>query len=190
MNPIYLLASYFMLVAAYPLDSEDCELYAPSTMHEFCCDIHDESSEFMDCQIEWSDKIHYTNDEQEMNYNFCVSECVYNATHYLGADRKSLKMGLIKHHLSELHGDEASEALMLKTYEMCGKHAKDMLEHKHVKELAERLKKYNCHVYPGLVFECVSNELILNCPPKQYHSNAPCDHAKDYLKSCLKHKKN
>lgn len=146
------------------IDKEDCELYAPNTMvkvpmnqwaksnksivffilqHEFCCDIHEENGEFLDCEMEWSDKIHQTTDEQGMNYDFvsflfflifkrynfllgnqCLSECVYNKTEFLGPDRKSLRMNVIKRHLNELHGDDNSERLLYNTYLKCAEHGK------------------------------------------------------------------
>lgn len=41
--------------------------------HDFCCDLHDESPQFSDCQMEWHEKIPYETDEEEQTYMFVSS---------------------------------------------------------------------------------------------------------------------
>lgn len=78
---------------AKPKLDEDCELNAADTMvgdyrldflelylyifyislyiqHDFCCELHDESSEYLDCQTNWHKKIYPKNDRQEQVYMF------------------------------------------------------------------------------------------------------------------------
>lgn len=63
--------------------------------------------------------------------------------------------------------------------------ALDLLEHKGVKSISKRLNRYNCHPYPGLVFECVANEMIINCPAERFHNTAQCKVSRDYLVACM-----
>ncbi|XP_030388409.1 uncharacterized protein LOC115634686 [Scaptodrosophila lebanonensis] len=170
-------------------DEEDCEINAPDTMHDFCCDLHDELSQFVECQIEWHEKIHYTTDKEEQTYMFCTAECTFNGTELLKPNRKSLNLKRVQAHLESELADDADEALLYETYVKCDKHATSLLSHKSVKSLSKRLDAYGCHPYPGLVMECVSNDMILNCPPKRFHDTAQCRVARDYLRNCMTHVK-
>jgi len=38
--------------------------------HDFCCDLHHESPQFSDFQMEWHEKIQYKTDEEEQTYMF------------------------------------------------------------------------------------------------------------------------
>lgn len=63
------------------------------------------------------------------------------------------------------------------------------MPHTGVKKLAKRLSSYGCHPYPGLVFECVANEMILNCPAKKFQQTAACKETRNYLKQCMQYLK-
>lgn len=47
------------------------------------------------------------------------------------------------------------------------------------------MSRYNCHPYPGLVFECVANEMIINCPTDRFHKTAQCKVSREYLLACM-----
>ncbi|KAH8394712.1 hypothetical protein KR222_002417, partial [Zaprionus bogoriensis] len=170
---------------AKPKLDEDCELNAADTMHDFCCELHDETSEFTECQSKWRATIYPVNDKQEQVLMFCTAECTYNSTKFLGSDRKSLNLEQVRVHLeSELHKDEDVEQLYA-TYVKCDKHARELLDHKGVKVIAKRMGRYNCHPYPGLVLECVANDMILNCPADRFHQTAQCKITREYLQQCM-----
>ncbi|EDW02054.1 general odorant-binding protein 68 [Drosophila grimshawi] len=173
------------LVLANPELDEDCELRAADTMHDFCCDLHDETPQFSACQLEWGDKFDHDTEENEQIYMFCTAECTYNSTKFLAADRKSLNLRRIRFHLEHDLADAEDEELLYQTYVKCDKHALDQLGHNGVKAVAKRLAPHGCHPYPGLVLECVANEMILNCPPKRFHKTAQCRVTRDYLRQCM-----
>ncbi|XP_023033549.1 uncharacterized protein LOC6645996 isoform X1 [Drosophila willistoni] len=169
---------------AVPMN-EDCEFNNVDTMHDFCCDLHDESRLFTECQINWHEKIHYTNDQEEQLYMFCTSECTFNSSDFLRPNRQSLNLRAVREHLESELADDADEALLYQTYIKCDKHAISLLPRPSVKQLAKRLTRYGCHPYPGLVMECVSNEMILNCPAHRFHESPQCKTSRDYLRECM-----
>ncbi|XP_041563574.1 general odorant-binding protein 68 isoform X2 [Drosophila elegans] len=168
---------------------EDCELNAVDTMHDFCCDLHDESPQFSDCQMEWHEKIPYETDEEEQIYMFCTAECSFNNTEFVGKDRRSLNLIQVKEHLESDLVNDADVALLYDTYIKCDKHALSLMPHKGVKQLARRLSHHGCHPYPGLVLECVANEMILHCPAKRFHQTAQCEETRNHLKQCMQYLK-
>ncbi|XP_017054410.1 general odorant-binding protein 68 [Drosophila ficusphila] len=182
---LLLLVVWAMGRITVPDFDEDCELNAVDTMHDFCCDLHDESPHFSDCQMEWHEKIHYETDEEEQAYMFCTTECSFNKTEFLGRDRSSLNLVEVKEHLESDLVNDADVDLLFNTYIKCDKHALFLLPHKGVKQLAKRLSRYGCHPYPGLVLECVANEMILHCPAKRFHQTAQCEETRNHLKQCI-----
>lgn len=112
----------------------------------------------------------------------------------------------MRDHLNnELDKEEDVEQLY-QTYVKCDKHGRstkfitnwnlihiarsilpalDLLGHKGVKAIAKRMNRYNCHPYPGLVSECVANEMTLNCPTERFHNTAQCKVTRDYLLACM-----
>ncbi|XP_020801057.1 general odorant-binding protein 66 [Drosophila serrata] len=186
---LLLLPAWALGRAAAPDLDEDCELNTVDTMHDFCCDLHDESPQFSDCQIKWHEKIPYETDEEEQTYMFCTAECSFNSTEFLGKDRRSLVLDQVKEQLEmDLVNDDDIE-LLYQTYIKCDKHALELLPHKAVKKLARRLSKHGCHPYPGLVLECVANEMILNCPVKRFHQTAQCEATRNHLRQCMQYLK-
>ncbi|ALC40595.1 Obp46a [Drosophila busckii] len=123
--------------------------------------------------------------ELHASNTMCTAECTMNSTEYLAANRQSLNHNKVRAHLEMELADEADEKLLYETYVKCDKHALELLTHKGVQALAKRLEAHGCHVYPGLVMECVSNEMTLNCPPKRFHNDAACTTNRDYLKKCM-----
>ncbi|KAI8036987.1 hypothetical protein M5D96_010303 [Drosophila gunungcola] len=118
---------------------EDCELNAVDTMN-----------------------ISYETDEEEQIYMFCAAECSFNNTEFVGRDRRSLNLFQVKENLENYLVNDADVSLLYDTYIKCDKNALSLMPHKGVKQLARRLS----HPYPGLVFECVANKMILHCPAK------------------------
>ncbi|XP_017068718.1 uncharacterized protein LOC108106263 [Drosophila eugracilis] len=168
---------------------EDCELNAVDTMHDFCCDLHDESSQFTDCQMKWHEKIQYETDEEEQTYMFCTAECSFNNTEFLGRDRRSLNLVEVREHLENDLVHDEDVKLLYDTYVKCDRHALALLPHKGVKQLGKRLSQHGCHPYPGLVLECVANEMILHCPAKRFHQTAQCEETRNHLKQCMQYLK-
>ncbi|XP_064542315.1 uncharacterized protein Obp46a isoform X1 [Drosophila montana] len=180
---------WLRVVSMKPQLDEDCELYATDTMHDFCCELHYETPQFSDCQTDWHDKIHFTNEQEEQIFMFCTAECTYNSTEFLAANRQSLNLQHVREHLENDLADAADEALLYETYVKCDRHALTLLSHKGVQSLAKRLAPHGCHPYPGLVLECVANEMILKCPPKRFHQTPQCRVARDFLRECMQHLK-
>ncbi|KAM8714486.1 hypothetical protein ACLKA7_014590 [Drosophila subpalustris] len=186
---IYSQLLLLLLVQGKPQLDEDCELNAADTMHDFCCDLHEESPEFLECQMDWHEKLEPNNEHLEQAYMFCTAECTYNATEYLAVNRQSLNLGRIKEHLSQELDNEAGETLLYETYVKCDKHALGLLSHKAVQSLAKRLTPHGCRAYPGLVLECVANEMILNCPAQRFHDSPQCRVTRDLLRQCKEYLK-
>ncbi|XP_016969844.1 uncharacterized protein LOC108037719 [Drosophila rhopaloa] len=186
---LLLLTVWAMGRTTSPDLDEDCELNAVDTMHDFCCDLHDESPQFSDCQMEWHEKIPYETDEEEQTYMFCTAECSFNNTKFVGRDRRSLNLVQVKEHLESDLVNDADVTLLFDTYLKCDKHALSLLPHKGVKQLARRLLRQGCHPYPGLVLECVANEMILHCPVKRFHQTAQCEETRNHLKQCMQYLK-
>lgn len=67
--------------------------------------------------------------------------------------------------------------------------ALSLMPHKGVKQLAKRLSRLGCHPYPGLVLECVANEMILHCPTKRFRQTAQCEETRNHLKQCMQYLK-
>ncbi|XP_001360825.2 uncharacterized protein Obp46a [Drosophila pseudoobscura] len=180
---LLLCCGWAMAKPAPELD-EDCEQNSIDTMHDFCCDLHDESPHFSDCQMDWHEKIHYRTEQEEQTYMFCTAECTFNSTDFVGSNRQSLDLAAVREHLeSELANDE-DEALLYQTYSQCEKHALSLLPHKSVKLLAKRMASFGCHPFAGLVMECVANEMILNCPARRFHQTPQCVETRNQLRQC------
>ncbi|XP_002080891.2 general odorant-binding protein 68 [Drosophila simulans] len=187
---LLLLLTAWVTGRSTPQDlDEDCELNSVDTMHDFCCDLHDESPQFSDCQMEWHEKIPYETDEEEQTYMFCTAECSFNSTNFLGRDRRSLNLNEVKEHLESDLVNDADIELLYDTYVKCDKHALSLMPHKGVKQLAKRLSRHGCHPYPGLVLECVANEMILHCPTKRFRQTAQCEETRNHLKQCMQYLK-
>ncbi|XP_062136003.1 uncharacterized protein LOC133845540 [Drosophila sulfurigaster albostrigata] len=172
-------------VLAKPQLNEDCELNAADTMHDFCCELHEESSEFTECQMDWFSKLEPNNEQLEQAYMFCTAECAFNATEYLAGNRQSLNLRRIKEHLEDELDSKAEQKQLYETYVKCDKHALSLLRHKGVQAIAKHLTTHGCHVYPGLVLECVANEMILHCPAERFSKVAQCRATRDYLRQCF-----
>nr|ABC86506.1 IP01825p [Drosophila melanogaster] len=67
--------------------------------------------------------------------------------------------------------------------------ALSLMPHKGVKQLSKRLSRLGCHPYPGLVLECVANEMILHCPTKRFRQTAQCEETRNHLKQCMQYLK-
>ncbi|KAH8272874.1 hypothetical protein KR018_006189 [Drosophila ironensis] len=206
---VFLVAGCLGGITSSPTLDEDCELKAVDTMHDFCCDLHEESHQFKECQIDWNHKIQPSQDEEEQVFMFCTAECTFNSSQLLGKNRQSLSMRHVRDHLeNEIVNDDDIET-MIATYTKCEKHgegeissgntsnppyhplflATTLMNHNGVKKLAQRLSKHGCHPFPGLVFECVANEMILNCPDKRFHKTAQCSETRKYLRQCMEYLK-
>ncbi|KAH8370792.1 hypothetical protein KR093_004968 [Drosophila rubida] len=183
------LGCLLLNVLAKPQLDEDCELNAADTMHDFCCELHEESPEFTDCQMQWFDKLEPNNEQLEQAYMFCTAECAYNATAYLAGNRQSLNLHRIKEHLAEELLNAAEQKQLYDTYVKCDKHALALLRHKGVQTIGKHLATHGCHVYPGLVQECMANEMILHCPAKRFSKSAQCGATRDYLRQCIEYLK-
>ncbi|EDW08883.1 uncharacterized protein LOC6579051 [Drosophila mojavensis] len=182
--PLWNVVLWFQVVRMMPQLDEFCEHHSANTMHDFCCDLHDESPQFSDCQTDWHDKIHYTTDEDELLYLYCTAECTYNSTDFLATNRQSLNLNHVREHLENDLANAADEALLYEAYVKCDKHALGQLEHKDVQLLAKRLTTYGCHPFPGLVMECMVREMILKCPADRFHKTAQCRVVRQYLQKC------
>ncbi|KAH8299745.1 hypothetical protein KR044_005464, partial [Drosophila immigrans] len=160
-----------------------------SLQHDLCCELHEESTTFSECQVDWFSKLEPNNEQLEQAYMFCTAECAYNATEYLAANRQSLNLRKIKAHLAEELDSEAEQTLLYETYVKCDKHALALLRHKGVQAIGKHLAAQGCHVYPGLVLECVANEMILHCPTERFSNTPQCGATRDYLRQCIEYLK-
>ncbi|XP_002016073.2 uncharacterized protein LOC6590224 [Drosophila persimilis] len=114
--------------------------------------------------------------------HLCYPDCIYRETGALVNGK--LRVDRVKQYLEQhVHQrDQDMVAYIMRSFDSCLGNIKSHMKAANIE--AYKVLPHGCSPFAGMVYSCVNAETFLNCPPRMWKNERPCNQAKEFAAQC------
>ncbi|XP_002138338.3 uncharacterized protein Obp50e [Drosophila pseudoobscura] len=114
--------------------------------------------------------------------HLCYPDCIYRETGALVNGK--LRVDRVKQYLEQhVHQrDQDMVAYIMRSFDSCLVNIKSHMKAANIE--AYKVLPHGCSPFAGMVYSCVNAETFLNCPPRMWKNERPCNQAKEFATQC------
>ncbi|KAH8401631.1 hypothetical protein KR009_006931 [Drosophila setifemur] len=114
--------------------------------------------------------------------HLCYPDCIYRETGAMVNGKISMES--VKQYLEQhVHRrDQDIVSYIVRSFESCLKNIKGHMNSAHIEMY--KVLPHGCSPFAGMVYSCVNAETFLNCPPRMWKNERPCNMAKEFAEQC------
>ncbi|XP_017132968.1 uncharacterized protein LOC108149714 isoform X1 [Drosophila elegans] len=114
--------------------------------------------------------------------HLCYPDCIYRVTGAMVNGK--IRMERVKQYLEQhVHRrDQDIVSHIVHSFETCLSNVKGHMKSSNIESY--KVLPHGCSPFAGILYSCVNAETFLNCPPKMWKNEKPCNLAKEFAQQC------